>query len=383
MALVCGLASAAGCASAADTEYHKGTTAPQKRLAGTIVDAKPILDIDQSIRDLGATASRVVYRSTSGVDGSPTEVSGAVFVPPGSPPKDGWPVIAVAHSTTGMRQECGPSLSPDLLGSAGLVAGYLRIGYAVTLADYQGLGSPGVHPYLDSKTAAFNVIDAVRALRAVSPQVSKKWAVIGRSQGGATAWAVDEQAATYGDDLDLVGAVALAPLADMTGMAHAAATRGLTPDQFGVYIWMLMGVADTHAGFPLDDYRRGNAKEKWDIMRACLGDAAKERVEAMSALNPDDLAPADAAATERLTEIFRGMALPQQRGAAPMLVIYGGKDSFVNADWTREAIARSCALGTKLAIVYQPDRGHEDLDVDEFAGWLMARFGGLPPPNNC
>jgi hypothetical protein len=34
---------------------------------------------------------------------------------------------------------------------------------AVAATDYQGLGAPGVHPYLDAKTAGFNVIDSVRA----------------------------------------------------------------------------------------------------------------------------------------------------------------------------------------------------------------------------
>ena len=359
------------------------TRAVNANAPGSLVEAKPFSDVDVIFKQLGATAVKVLYRSTSGIDGSPTEVSGSVFVPAGQPPKGGWPVVAFAHGTTGIGPECGPSLTPNLSGSIGLVAGYVQLGFAVTVADYQGLGAPGVHPYLDSKTAAFNVIDSVRALRAVSKNVSTKWAVLGASQGGAAAWAANEQTTTYASDLKLVGAVALAPLADLTGLAEAAATKTLTPDQVGVYVWMLMGVEGTRPDFPIDEYRHGTAKAKWDALRGCLGEASVERIRVLYELTPDDLVPATPEATERLTKIFQSMALPQQRGAAPMLIIYGGSDTYVDTEWTRNAIAQACALGTQIATVFQPDRGHLDLKVDEFAGWLMARMEGFPAPDTC
>ena len=45
-------------------------------------------------------AWRAVYTSVSGVDGGIREVSGAFFVPRGTPPENGWPVISLAHGTT-------------------------------------------------------------------------------------------------------------------------------------------------------------------------------------------------------------------------------------------------------------------------------------------
>ncbi|MBE7195993.1 MAG: alpha/beta hydrolase, partial [Gordonia polyisoprenivorans] len=70
----------------------------------------------------GARASRVVYRSVSGVDGTTTTVSGAVFVPGGTRPAGGWPLIAYAHGTTGVSRDCGPSDRPDMLGDLKAVA---------------------------------------------------------------------------------------------------------------------------------------------------------------------------------------------------------------------------------------------------------------------
>jgi hypothetical protein len=144
----------------------------------------------RSSRDLHA--ARVVYRSTNG-DGADTKVSGTVFTPEASPSPGGWP-IALAHGTTGIEEQCARSGSADLWGLSEPVRTYVKMGYAVALADYQGLGEDGVHPYMDAKTAGLNVIDSVRALRHTFPGTSRHWLAFGGSQGGSASWAVDELA---------------------------------------------------------------------------------------------------------------------------------------------------------------------------------------------
>ena len=103
-------------------------------------------------------------------------------------------MIALGHGTTGIDEPCAPSLSESLLGLSTPVAGFVLNGYAVALPDYQGLGSAGVHPYTDARTAGLNMIDSVRALRHTFKNVSNRWAAVGGSQGGGAAWAADEQA---------------------------------------------------------------------------------------------------------------------------------------------------------------------------------------------
>lgn len=350
---------------------------------GTLIKAEPFTDVDRSVGDQGGTSLRITYRSTSGVTGVPTVVTGTAFVPPGQPPHGGWPVLAFAHGTTGIQRECAPSLTPDLLKSISLVSVYLKLGFAVAVPDYEGLGGPGAHPYLDAKTAGLNLIDSVRALRAASSDVSDRWGALGGSQGGAVTWAANEQATTYAPELRLVGAVSLAPLADVTGFVEKAVNNALTVDQVPVYIWTLMGIERTHPNFDIDSFRHGSAIKNWDALAQCALPRQGERSAALYALQPGDLVPSGPAAVHELTEILQKMALPQQRAAAPMLVMYGGKDSYVDAEWTRLAIERACAMGTRIAAVYQPDRGHEDLDPGEYAGWLNARFEGLPAPSTC
>ena len=325
---------------------------------GSLIEAMSMPNIDRKIRALGAKAVRVVYRSTSGIDDTPTEVSAAVFIPTGTAPPGGWPVIAYAHGTSGINNDCGPSLSPDLYGAATLITQYLKLGFAVAATDYQGLGHPGAHPYLDAKTAGLNVIDSVRALRAVSKDVSTSWGVFGGSQGGGASWAANEQATTYATDLNLVGTVALVPAADISGFAAAAATQTLTKDQQAAYIWVLMGLQRTRPDFPIDDYRHGQLTQDWDALSICTGPRAEERARALNDLNPADLVPTTPEAEQRLTDLLTRTALPQQPTAAPMQVIYGGKDSYINPEWTTTAIDRACALGDTIDAILQPDKGH-------------------------
>ena len=351
---------------------------------GALVEATVITDIDHSV-PLGTTAARIKYRSTSGIDGSATVVSGAVFIPPGRPPRGGWPIVAVAHGTSGFDPECGPSLSPNLMGSIGGVVQWLRLGFAVAAADYQGLGSPGVHPYLDAKTAGFNVVDSVRALRRVSREVSGRWAAIGGSQGGAAVWAANEQAARYAPELYLVGTVSQVPAADQSDLAAAAVAGTLNDEQKAMYIALLHGLERTRPGFPIDDYRRGLVREKWQVLNACAGPLAEERAALLnsSQIPAADLTPATPCAQRRLAKILAEMALPQGPASAPMLVIYTGRDEFIPPEATRGALARACALGDLITIVYQPDKTHGDVDPANSVEWIGQRFSGIPASSNC
>ena len=84
--------------------------------------------------------------------------------------------MSVGHGTTGVTDECAPSLYPNLLGAIGIVAPFLELGMVVTVTDYEGLGTPGAHPYLDPDAAAYNVVDAVRAARNLVPAAGSRWA---------------------------------------------------------------------------------------------------------------------------------------------------------------------------------------------------------------
>jgi dienelactone hydrolase len=349
---------------------------------GSLVSAMTMPGFLRAVHTGRLQAARVVYRSTS-EDGQPTVVSGGMFVPEGGPPAGGWPVIAFGHATTGIDEPCAPSLSDSLLGSAQVVAALIMKGYAVAFADYQGLGTPGVHPYTDSRTAGQNMIDAVRALRATFKDVSNRWGAYGASQGGGAAWASAEQARTYAPELDLVGAVAISPAADVSGLVDKAQRGTLTIDQDAALALIIESLARLHPDINRDDYRHGAAARSWDAIVACSGPKMGGRNQAIKAIEPHDVAASTPEAADRLRHDLAQWALPQQRLSAPLLAWYGGTDTFIDAPWTAGAIQRACALGGEVVVQFEAGKGHGEANYFDQLQWLTDRFAGKTATNDC
>lgn len=373
----------AGCSLHDGMARKVPAAAPAADAPGTIVEVKPYADLDESIRELGAESLRVRYRSTSS-DGQHTVVTGALFVPAGTPPPGGWVVLAHAHGTTGINNDCGPSSSPNLFSMATLVVGYLKAGYAVAFTDYQGLGGGGMHVYLDNKTEGYNVIDSVRALRNAKPgSISERWVAVGGSQGGGASWSAAEQASAYAPELHLVAAVNAVPAADIAGYPQMAEDESMTPLQSAAYTAMLITQSRAHPDLDMDLYRRGSVATNWDALGQCFGPRLEERNRAVLAIKPEELKPATHAATLKLQGLLEAMAVPQRKANAPMLVIYAGKDEYINAAWTKKAIERACKLGTKIDADLQEDKSHGTFDGSHIFDWLRDRLDGKPLAKSC
>lgn len=341
-------------------------------------------------------AWRAVYMSTSGLDGGPRAVSGAFFVPTGTAPAGGWPVISLAHGTTGIGLNCGPSAQPDLQGYAPIVASLLENGYAVALTDYEGLGAEGVHPYLEPRTEAFNTIDAVRALRQLTPSVSNRWVALGYSQGGQAVWAANELNGFYGGELALLGSVALAPAANVTGVADLAWSSSLTEQQRELLPLLVVGVGRYSPGIDAGTLLRGRARLSEQRLGRCESTgspAPKARaapvpwrsvVDRVSGSN--NVRPATAADASALRNALQKVALPQSALSEPMLVVTGRSDALVLPGWVSSAVSAACALGGQIDYLELPDVDHRTI-VWKSSGpvmdWIESRFAGAPPPSEC
>lgn len=148
-----------------------------------------------------AQAYKLHYR-TPDHHGALAEGTGLLYLPAGTPPIGGWPVVSWAHGTQGIADRCAPSVSgPTHAERDGrFLDVFLAQGYAVAAADYQGLGSPGRHAYLHVRTAARNTIDMVKASRQYlgTAALSPRWVSVGYSQGGAAALVAGHLAASHG-----------------------------------------------------------------------------------------------------------------------------------------------------------------------------------------
>jgi pimeloyl-ACP methyl ester carboxylesterase len=352
---------------------------------GTLLSATTMPTLDRGYLGADIRAARIFYRSTDGDSNKFTAVSGSVFLPVVRPPDGGWPVVALGHGTVGINNDCGPSSSENLDGMAPSVRWLVEHGYAVAVTDYQGLGSKGIHPYLDARTAGRNMIDSVRALRHTFPgAISDRWAALGHSQGGAAAWAADEQAAIYGVGLHLVGAVAMAPAADVAGIVDKAVEGRLTPDQPLTLQAIVDSMSRTHPELiRREDFSTPAGRAHWDKLSACSGLDLYLRGFYANELTPKDLAPQSQQAADQLRALLQAWALPQRPLSAPLSVWYGGADTFVDPHWTARAIRAACKLGGIISIEYEPTKGHEDFDLMTQANWMIDRFAGKPAQNDC
>lgn len=372
-----------GCAGA-----PSGPPPPTFGPAGSVVAAAAPASLDPAIADAASFSRVITYRSRSGIDDDNTSVTGSVFVPKGAPPDGGFRIVVVAPQVVGTDAECAASLSADLLGNAAVVRELLLAGHVVFVPDYQGLGAPAggdrmrYHPYLDSTTAGYVVIDGVRAAKTVVPvPTSSSWAAVGRREGGQAVWAADELVDNYGSGLTLVATAALSPPADLDGLADAAVAGTLTPAQKVAYVAYLSAVRAEHPyDVDLDDYRRGAAARDWDRLTSCR---QPQRLAVAAAIPAEDLRPANAKAVNALRGYLHKTTLPQGPTAAPMYVIYGGADTLTPPGWTEHALRGACRMGDVVQIAYWPDADQDGIDPSAATGWLTDRLQGHPSASDC
>lgn len=222
----------------------------------------------------GARNELVLYRSI-GVRGRPVAVSGTVAVPRGRAPRSGWPIITWAHGTTGAANACAPTRLPGTPGSgydAQLFAGWLKAGYAIVRTDYEGLGTPGAHPYLIGRSEGRSTLDIVRAARHLMPSLGRRVVISGHSQGGHAALWAAALAPRWTPELRIRGTVPFAP-ANHIGEQSAAFPAltfpggGLT----GLIALMLRGADTARPGLHLRGIMSARARQLYpQSIRRCL-----------------------------------------------------------------------------------------------------------------
>ncbi|MGM7646582.1 lipase family protein [Nocardia sp. JW2] len=384
----------AGCTltAATDNPATEFVDAPAPQLSGEVLRERGGIVTATPIREwsaaLDADADRgwtVTYRSVSGVDGSLRDVSGVVFVPTGEAPEGGWPVLSYGHGATGLDPSCGTSGHTDLLGYDLAVASLLQLGFVVAMTDFQGWGAGGgANAYLEPKTAAYNMIDAVRAARALVHEASATWYAVGASEGGHAAWAANEYAATYGDGLDFRGSASSAPMADLSGIVALAQSGWLSHEQQMWLPMVLAGLSNHRSELNAGDYLHGPLEHGESMWSACTGPHADQREQVLESLTARDTEPVSDAAAARLKQAFASIALPQRRASGPMLVITGAADQKVNVSWVRQAVRTACRNGGTIEFIVRPDEGHGTLVAGpQIGAWLLERLAGKPARNTC
>lgn len=333
---------------------------------GTLIRYEPMQDYELP----GATTYRIMYRSES-IAGDPIAVTGVASVPDTDAPADGRPMITISHGTTGIADECAPSLDPQR-SELTLVGTELADEFLLAYTDYEGLGTPGRHPYLVGESEARSTLDAIVAagqLPGADP--GTRVAMAGYSQGGhGSLWSA-QLAAEWTPDLEVVGTFAGAPASEVDLILAAAPRLPIA----GFAYMIIAGLAAAHpeadlsillteAGLErLDEVDEGCAGE---VIGGFAGTPASEliRPEGPSSEPWRSLARANNAGTEKTHD-------------APTLIIHSEQDELVPPIFSRALQNRMCANGEVVERRMLAEGGHGGAAIpayEQAVRWLADRF---------
>ncbi|HTU14003.1 MAG TPA: lipase family protein [Solirubrobacterales bacterium] len=369
---------------------------PPKKLvkgrAGTVVWSRASRGLS---RLSAARVNRtIVYRSRS-ISGKPSVVSGTIAIPKGRAPRGGWPVVSWGHVTTGSADTCAPSAvtagNPELerLTRGDEIANLLlERGIAVARSDFEGIGTPGPHPYLIGKSLGRSMIDIVRAGRSMKLKIGRRWIPAGHSEGGQGALFAASMAAARAPELKLRGASAFAPASHIKDILELArlvtVANPATADFSALGALILEGAAISEPSL-WSVYREGGGLSSEALamlpqtQSKCLVELA--RPDSFGGLAPasiegpgaDTLLPALFKVLDRNDP--RVLKLP----GVPVRLDQGLKD-FVVMKWHTDEVAASLSgTGAKVEYVTWPDADHTTItDPAQAAGpaadWLAARL---------
>ncbi|WP_166909042.1 lipase family protein [Mycobacterium sp. DL440] len=332
------------------------------------------------------SAWQLLYRS-SDLNRRPEAAVTTVLLPACADPHRPRPVLAYQCAIDAVADRHFPSYALRLGADAPwcvpqfellVLANALRRGWAVSIADHEGLGGHFGAP----REPGYRVLDGVRAALSFEPLrlvADASIALWGYSGGGmASAWAA-EVAPTYAPELRIVGAALGSPVGDpgqallkLNGTALAglpamviAAIRRVYPD--------LDRLVDQHA---TDTGRRRLAEIE------TLGTIAAIRAYRHDDIdNYIDTPLADLLATPEVVSIIYDLRLGAIAPQCPLLVVQGVHDQFIAAVDVDGLVQDYIDGGAHVH--YLRDRLSEHitlhpLSVPAILDWLADRIAGRP-----
>ena len=363
--------------------YQPPNPLPKKK-PGTLIRSEALADAPA-----GSRGWRILYHST-GLHGEDIAVSGMVFVPavPATGPRT---VVAWAHPTTGVADQCAPSVLPD---GPTLVAGlqsFLDAGFVVAATDYQGLGTPGVHPYLVGVSEGRGTLDAVRAARSLPETAAgKKVFLWGHSQGGQASLFAGQLAPTYAPDLQVLGTAAAAPAGELAKVFDLDEN---TVDGIALGGWAMNAYYQT--------YKAQNPKMTIDQMITPSGEAALPKLIPLCDAVSADEAHIEAIATPLIGSFYAttdpgsvppwGGLLAENRPGnvktkSPIFIAQDTADEVVPAVTTDALVKDLCAKGDTVDYAVYPGLSHTIIGYASAPAaltWMQAILAGKPATNTC
>lgn len=307
-------------------------------------------------------------------------VSGTLFLPAGTPPENGWPLLAWGHGTLGIADICAPSWTGHRARDAAYLDNWLKAGFAVVATDYQGLGGPGPHPYLYWQAEGRSILDSVRAALAARPgAISNHIIIAGQSQGGGAALGAAALAREYAPELNVLGAVATGPnstypdgpvsvpVRNSSNMFLSIISGGLRDDAPPVETFL------NEKGMRLLESARMACTREIGLLANELG--VSELGDAF-AISLEELAPMRIPVTDR----------PMQAVDMPYMIATGMADDTVEPFRQHAVVAALCAAENSVIWARYEGLDHDETLNGSFAdslGFAWTLLSGAAVENSC
>jgi pimeloyl-ACP methyl ester carboxylesterase len=335
----------------------------------------------------------IAYRSTS-IRNKATVMTGTIALPKGKPPKAGWPVVTFGHVTTGGADSCAPSrvtagnTEVERMTRSDEVVGYLldhRI--AVARPDFEGIGTPGRHPYLIGSSLARSMTDIVRAGRRLKLGLGRRWAAAGHSEGGMAALWTAKVGPRRAPGLSFRGTAAFAPASHISDIVELArnfkTVSPLTTDFSALGGLILEGAAVAEPAL-WQAYRDGGLSPEAlarmpDTQRLCLADLGD--VDSLGGIAPGKLEGPKAG--QYLPSIYavldRNDPGTLKLPGVPVRLDQGSDDLVVWESQTSEVASQLATAGADVTLQVWEGGTHENItDLEYAAGasadWLIGRL---------
>lgn len=343
---------------------------------GTLIRYEPV---DGAMVE-GGTTWRVMYLSES-LEGEPIAVTGTVVVPDGEAPEGGRELVTIAHGTTGIADECAPSKGAAS-GVDPLAVLAVGQGYVIATSDYEGLGTPGRHPYLVGESEGRGVLDAaVAAGQLPGAQVGDRFAIAGYSQGGHGALWAGQLAEEWAPDLELVGTFAGAPATELPVIFSAAGSLDIA----GFLYMIIAGFADAYPdeADPALLLTPAGMDALDEVDTGCVGDVLGR----YATMDGAELLEPDTGSIEPWATLAEDNNPGNVSTDTPILIIHSAADEVVPAALSELLFTRMCGLGQQAERrLYDDGQGHgaaaAPAYVDGFT-WIGERFADQPAASTC
>ncbi|MGW9266721.1 lipase family protein [Gordonia terrae] len=304
---------------------------------------------------------------TTGPGDRPATSRGTLYLPRGIAPQSGWPVVSYGHGTVGLSDDVlsypgwvGPENTGDQY-----LSRWLDAGFAVVASEYVGIGTAGVHPYLNTRSEGAAMIDAVRAARAVEPSLSRTFVTNGYSQGGHASLAAASMVRWYAPELTMAAATAggvPAGIVDELALVRPDVPVNPSPDLAVYLAYVLAGFRAARPEYPLGSYLSPRGEE---VLRLAERLDYFDLGKAIGSTAPGELVSRPLADGSLLAEIRRHSDLPVTGYGMPVLIYQQAFDLVSPAPFSARLAEQMRSAGTD--VTYRLDRspsGH--------AGWDEA-----------